>query len=485
MSDDSARRILGAIEHLKAGERAAAAELLQEELRLGPPAGERWQSVQRLAGQIGEIEIAIEAARRYSRTPPATLDRLLYYWGELAAYDRVEEARRELESLPLDVREQPNVLHFFGTLASQMGEFAEAEELYRRAIEETPDLPQTWFALAMLKTFTRGDPDMAAMQRLLPKMQHADPSLQARLLYGVAKAHHDCGDYDRAWELYAQGADLRRRQDPRSLEKAEIFAQRLIREFTAHAAKKLRPVRGEQKPSLFVNGLPRSGTTLIEQILVSHSQVAAGGEVNLLQAALIPTGDRSLDGALRYQAGFDGGDPWGTLAADYFRMLEMRFRTSGLVVDKTLGQSYFMGLLLHILPGARVIWLRRNPDDVALSCFRNFFTARLAWSWSLTDIADYMKIEDRLFEHWTGLFPERILVVPYESMVSDPKLWIPRILEHAGLDDEPAVHDYHKNARHVRTASVRQVREPISTARIGLAGSYRNHLAHFRERYYD
>lgn len=484
MSDDSAHRILAAIEHLKAGERAAAAELLQKALQDGPATGERWKSVQLLAAQIGEIDTALEAARRYSRTAPAVLGRLMHYWGELAANGRVEEARREVEALPPQVRDNSTVLHFLGTLASERGAFSEAEHCYRKALEKNPDLPQTWFALAMLKTMAPGDPDLAAMQRLLPQMQAADPALRARFLYGLAKAYHDCGEYDRAWELYSQGAELRRREEAWDRHAAELRADRLVRGFTAETAKRLEPVRGEQRTSLFVNGFPRTGTTLVEQILVSHSRVADGGEINLLRAALIPTGDRSLEGALRYQERFGAGDSWGALAASYFRMLEMRFRTPELVVDKTLGQSHLMGLLLHMLPAARVIWLRRDPEDVALSCFRNFFTSKIAWSWSLADIAEHMKIEDRLFAHWTEQFPDRILVVPYEALVNDPQAWIARILQHAGLEDEPRVHEFHKTPRDVRTASVSQVRQPISTGRIGLAKAYRGHLAPFRDRYY-
>jgi hypothetical protein len=348
-----------------------------------------------------------------------------------------------------------------------------------------PNLPQTWFALAMLKTFAPGDPDLAAMQRLLPQMQSAEPALRARFLYGLAKAFHDCGEYDQAWDFYSQGAKLRGGEEAWARKEAELRTDRLIREFTAETSKRLEPVRGEQKPALFVNGLPRSGTTLVEQILVSHSRVADGGEINLLRAALIPAGDRSLEGALRYQERFGPGDPWGALAASYFHMLEMRFRTPELVVDKTLGQSSFMGLLLHMLPAARVIWLRRDPEDVALSCFRNFFTSKIGWSWSLSDIAEHMKLEDRLFAHWTEQFPDRILVVPYEAMVNDPQAWISQILRHAGLEEEPGVHEFHKTAREVRTASVSQVRQPISTGRVGLAEAYHKQLTPFRDRYYS
>src|SRR5690606_9533359 len=180
----------------------------------------------------------------------------------------------------------------------------------------------------------------------------------------------DCGDHDRAFALYSEGAALRRADEKWDYQALDRFADALIRDFTPKTLEQLKPSQ-DRRPALCVNGLPRSGTTLVDQILVSHSAVADGGEVNLLRASLIPTGDSSMAGALRYQQRMAGSaDPWGALAASYFRMLEMRFRTRALVVDKTLGHSHFMGLLVHTLPGARVVWMRRDPEDTALSCFR-------------------------------------------------------------------------------------------------------------------
>jgi hypothetical protein len=142
-----------------------------------------------------------------------------------------------------------------------------------------------------------------------------------------------------------------------------------------------------------------------------------------------------------------------------------------------------MGLLLHTLPDAKVIWLRRNPEDAALSCFRSYFTSQLAWTWSLADIGRFFRIEDPLHAHWVENFPERILTVPYEELVRDPAEWIPRILDYAGLAMEPQVLDFHRTRRSVRTASVQQVRNPISTARIGAAEAYGWHMGPFREAY--
>src|SRR5690606_25770812 len=159
------------------------------------------------------IDIAIEAMRRYSRTPPPNLERLLQYWSELGQYGRIREARKELGQLSESVHRQPNVLHLLGTLAGQEGNFADAERFYREALAQTPMLPQTWFALAMIKTFVAGDPDLAAMEKLLPEMERAEPSIRARFLYGLGKAWHDCGEYDRAFAFYSAGARLRQHEE--------------------------------------------------------------------------------------------------------------------------------------------------------------------------------------------------------------------------------------------------------------------------------
>jgi len=477
-------RILLAIDALRRFDRGAAAALLADELRHGPATGERWRSAGKLALTIGEIDIAVECARRYSRTTPMTLPRLLHYWSELASSGRLDEALAEAMRLPPATRDDPNVLHFLGTTAGERGDFVAAEEHYRRALTRAPTLFQTWFALAMIKTFTPDDPDLAAMERLRSQAARAEPAIQARFLYGLAKAWSDCGEYDRSFALYDEGAALCRQEQPFNAAALSGFADRLIAQMTPESLARLTPSSERTSRALFVNGLPRSGTTLVEQILASHSMVSDGDELNLLRAALIPTGDYSFAGALAYQQrGAARPDPWGDLARDYHRMIAMRFGTKGRIVDKTLSQSHYMGLLLHALPGAKVVWMRRNPADTALSCYRSFFTAPIGWSWSLETIAQFFRIEDRLYRHWSALFPDRILTVHYEDLVRDPKRRIAGILAHFGLPDEPQVRDFHKTRRSVRTASVQQVRAPISTNRVGAAEAYGRHLDAFRRVY--
>jgi hypothetical protein len=335
----------------------------------------------------------------------------------------------------------------------------------------------------MVKTFAPGDPDIAAMERL-ERQRGGAPEMRASLHYALGKAAEDCGEVDRAFVWYARGAALQRQQRPFNVAGYRAAADRVIAEFTAANIARLRPSRLENQRSLFVTGLPRSGTTLTEQVLLGHSLVTDGAEVNLFRAALIPLLGGGIADALGYERRADSGDPWGDIGRDYGRLVDQRFRSPGLVVDKSLGQSLMIGPMLHALPNARVAWLRRAPEDVALSCFRTYFSSGLPWTWSLTNIADYMKAEDRLFEHWRNVFGERILVVPYEELVRDPAAWAERLQAHFGLPFEAGLEAASREGRAVGTASVGQVSRPISTARIGQAAAFAEHLKPFRDRYY-
>lgn len=476
-------RILNAIAALEKGDRRRAAALIRQELKEGPKSGERWGSVSKLAEKIGEIDLALEASYRHALTEPVTLNRVLAHCGALAQAGRSEDALAFLDRLPKAAQNHPAALHFRGTIASENGDFERAETLLRHSLAIAAGAPQAWFALTMIKTFAPGDPDFSRMAAIEPQIASVDPLTRARYYYGMGKALVDMGEVERGFDYYEKGAAIRRQDNPYDRDRQEAVTEGLINDFTPEGLAKLQPSHFNRQRALFVNGLPRSGTTLVESILVSHSKVDDGAEINLVQPAFIPTIDYSLRGALAYQGRTRESDPFGSLATDYHRMLAMRFRGQGLVVDKTLSQSTVMGLLMHAMPEARVLWLRRNPEDVALSAYRSFFTASVNWSWSMEDIAHQMKLEDRLYAHWSELFGERILTVPYEKLVAEPDEWIGKMLAHVGLEDERQVREFHKSKRKVRTASVKQVRAPISTGAVGKAAGFANQLAPFRNAY--
>lgn len=480
MIDSSKPFFLQALDALKLGDRRGAAVLLGRELREGNTAQKNLPSVAQLAAHIGEIDLCIEATRRWS---PGTIDSLLGYWAVLGNYGRSSEALADVERQPASVREHPSVLHVRGNILAQFGRVKEARQFFRRAIARNPQAMESWFALAMIKKFKPGDADLAAMERL-EQSTGGLPEARASLLYGIGKAREDCGDVDRAFEAYSKGAAICRSRMPFDVAGYCAAVERVLREFTPENLQRLRPSEFKGQRSLFVTGLPRSGTTLTEQILVGHSKVADGAELNLFDPAVIPLLGVNLDNAMRYQQSRQS-DPWGEIARDYASLVDMRFGSSSLVVDKSLGQSLLIALMLHSIPDARIAWLRRRADDVALSCFRTYFPAGLSWTCSLTDMADYMRAEDRLFSHWRSIFPERILVVPYEELVRTPAAWSERLQSHFGLPFERDLDAVDRTERAINTASVTQVTQPISTSRIGQAAAFERHLKPFRDRYYS
>ncbi len=480
MNDPSKPFFFQALDALRLGDRRAAAVLLKRQLREGNTAEKNLAPVSELATHIGEIDLAIEASRQWN---PGSLESLLGVWALMGTYGRANEALREIERLPASVQDHPSVLHVRGTIATQFGRFEEAQELYRRMLAKTPGSLQTWFALAMVKTFTPDDPDLTAMAELEKVAATAPPDAGSAFYYGFGKALEDGGDIDGAFAAYSRGAAMRRAQDPFDAQAYRVAAEQVITDFTPANLASLRPSGFEGRRSLFVTGLPRSGTTLTEQMLVSHSAVSDGAELNLFETALMPVLGNSYANAVRYSQSARA-DPWGEIACDYAHLVDVHFGSSDLVVDKSLAQALAIGLILHSMPDARIAWLRRSPEDVALSCFRTYFTTGLKWTCSLTDIADYMRAEDRLFDHWRSVFPDRILTVPYEDLVAAPAEWSEKLQRHFGLPIEAGLENRSRSGRSIRTASVGQVSEPISTSRIGGSAAFKSHLQPFRDRYY-
>jgi len=465
-----------ALNALKSGDRRAAAALLARQLAEGNTSLHNLRAVAQLAVQLGETGLAIDASRE--AVIPGDLDSLVAYWGMLGSHGRSEEALANIAAQPASVREQPAVLHILGNLATQTGRLEEAREYFRRALAKAPDLLESWFSLAMIKRFEAGDPDISAMERLV-----GSGGAQSPLHHALGKAAEDIGDVDRAFDHYSRAAEFSRR-DRRGPDASQFSAaaDKIIDAYTPAAIEGFQPSTGESR-SLFVTGMPRSGTTLVEQILLGHSAVGDGAEVNLFGKAVTPLRGIGMSQALAYEDG-RGGDCWTEIGRDYAHLIDVRFPRPGLVVDKSLGQSLSIGVMLHTLPDARIAWLERSPEDVALSCFRTFFSAGLPWTTSLSEIAIHMRAEARLLAHWKTVFPDRILTVPYEDLAASPESWALRLQQHFGLPPEAGIESKAPADRAIGTASVSQVREPISTARIGQAAKFERHLGPFRGAYY-
>lgn len=460
----------------RAGANAALIGLLDSRAKLGL----HWRSLSQLMQVSGELTLAHRAIDAFvseaGNTPQARYAKVVL----LTQSNRVREAHDLLATLPADIPDRAGHAYVLGNTAMTLGRVKEARAHLETSVKARPGWGPAWMTLSTtvnLACDPLGDrliADGAAAQR-------QGPADLARYHYALGKLHSDRGDADATFAAYAQGAKLLRQETPYSRNGNAANATAAMTGFDEAMLEKWAANRSHttSRP-IFVTGLPRSGTTLVEQILASHSEVVDGGELNIMPHIAVAAGGTSGDAIARHLA---GGGSLDALANLYLHLMAERFGSTGRAIDKTVDNSRFLGLIAAILPDAPLIWMRRDPLDSAWSCFRTFFVHGVGWSYSLTDIAHHFQLEDKLLAFWKQRLGDRLLVVPYGALVDDPALWTARLLRHCGLSEEAAVYKPHETERVVATASSLQVRRPINRDGLGVAEPYRRHLQPFLDAY--
>ena len=465
---------------LRRKSRADSARLISEIIRSKLPLGERWKSMAAIAKQNGEVEDAMSAMQNYCQAAGNT-PQVRYELAALAAQlGRLSDADSIMANLPTDTPNPNDYRYSLGTLATNLGRFDEARKHLRIAVAANPSSGQAWLALAM---FGHIEPsDLTSLFAATPHVANAEPMEQSAYAYAVGKAHDEAGQSEAAFAAFASGAEIMRN--------ARSYNAHLDKEDAVQSAKGWEPIlksrlldaatsSNERPRPIFVTGLPRSGTTLVEQILASHSAVGGGEELGLMTIVTQDIG-KTADNFLHYQS--KGGSA-AELAQLYLNLLAQRQPGNSHIVDKTLDTSRYMGLIATMFPTAPIIWLRRDPVDCAWSAYKTWFLRGLNWTWSQTDIAAHFAIEDALFAHWQSVLGAQMLVVNYADLVRDPQSQIERITKHCHLSLEQAQLSPHETRRVVKTASVAQVRQPIHTNAIGGSLTYRHHLEPFLAAY--
>ena len=316
-----------------------------------------------------------------------------------------------------------------------------------------------------------GDPHVAAMENLARNMSVLSAEDQTLLLFALAKAAADAGDHARSFRRLVEGNALRRRtiayDEAASLGELERIASTFTGELMARCG-------GLGDPSavpVFIVGMPRSGTTLVEQILASHPGVFAAGEIDAfgqcvaaqgLAGDAFPEGVERLPGQAFRQIGARYMDGVGAIAPGAQR-----------IVNKRTDNFRFAGLIHLALPHARIIHTQREPIDTCLSCFSKLFGEELPYTFELGELGRYHLGYERLMAHWRTLLPTEVMLeARYEELVADPEGQSRRILAHCGLDWDARCLDFHRTERRVRTASAAQVRRPIYGGSVGRWRAY-------------
>ena len=385
----------------------------------------------------------------------------------------IETFRRAIEINP----SSNAALVGLGNTLKTVGRQAEAIDVYRRATVLRPELSEAWWSLSNLKTFRFEDAEVAAMERQLQTPALVDET-RAQFSFALGKALEDRGDHARAFEHYERGNRTRRKLESYDPVQTEVINERIRGVFDSGFLAR-NAGHGDPDPApIFIVGLPRSGSTLIEQILASHSQVDATHELPDV-GRLIQRINRENGGKTAYPEAvreFDG-KAWSRLGRDYIEATRKYRGDASRFIDKNPNNFANIGLVHLALPKARFINARRHPLDTGLSCFKQLFARGQPFTYDLVEIGEYYLEYDRMMSHWHAMLPGRVLDVRYEDVVANLEREARRMLEFCGLSWEDACLRFHETERAIRTASSEQVRRPIYDSSIGIWRHYERELA--------
>ena len=356
-------------------------------------------------------------------------------------------------------------------LLRNLGQYDAALDTARAAIEAAPKAGALYYTYASIKKMQAGDPMIAKMQALLRKL---DPKDRGRVSLGhaLAKAMEDTGQQDQVWRYLDMANGATAKAFPYDIapdQKAFEQNQTRFSQLPTPAA-----LSAPQSPTpIFVTGMPRSGTTLVEQIIASHSDCAGGGELALLGPELAQAFEQGgTEEALR-QAG------------DRYRAkLAQRFPGAGHVTDKSISSYAMIGFIRHALPDAKIIVVRRDPGDNALSVYKNLFAGGThRYAADLRHIASFFRLFEAQLAYWAKALPGSFSQIKYEELIANPEPQSRQLVVDAGLGWEDACLSFYNSARRVDTLSTTQVRQPIYSSSVGAWKRFGAEMTPFWEAY--
>ncbi|MGD9811064.1 MAG: sulfotransferase [Sphingobium sp.] len=471
----------------------AAEPLLRARLRANPFDVAAIRMLAEVAGRLGRNADAEKLLRRAVELAPGFVAARANLATALHRQHKTEEALGELDRLNADDPDNPAHANLRAAVLGRIGEFGEAIALYEEVLAKAPERPaiwmsyghalktvgrqeesvaayrraaglrpsfgDAWWSIANLKAVKLGDADIATMERALD-----DPTASTEdrfhLHFALGKALDDGGRPVEAFDHYAQANALRRSELPYDADDTRRTVDAMIALFTPEFVERMSGAGSDAPDPIFIVGLPRSGSTLVEQILASHSQVEG-----TMELPDIP--------ALVSEVGRDGGYPAALARLEPERMQELgdafiqrtrvqRREGKPFFIDKLPNNWLQSGFIHLILPNAKIVDARRHPLDCGYSNFRQHYARGQAFSYDLSDIGRYYGDYARLMAHFDRVLPGRVHRIVHEHLLDDPEGEVRRLFDALGLPFEEACLKFHENRRAVRTASSEQVRRPIN-----------------------
>ena len=457
---------------LKQRQLGDAIVFLRKAVELDPDAASAWLDLAEALGQKDELEEAIEAGRRACELQPHSTLPHLSVASLCSRAGRYEEAvaayRAGLRSHPDDRRLTLGLGHTLRTV----GAGDEAVRLYRGLIDRYPDFGEAYWSFANLKNVRFERSEVLAMEERLEKADGADVFFS----FALGKAYEDECEYAKAFECFRRGNAAHRAAVSYDAVATQESTDRLIDVFDRALLDRGTRDRETSPVPIFIVGLPRSGSTLVEQILASHSEVQGTRELPVLERMILELDERGSGATFPESISRMSPDEHAALGAQYL-MSTRRYRGDApYFTDKALTNFRYAGLLELILPGAIVIDVRRHPLDSCLGSYKQLFTQGHPYTFDIFELGEYFLQYRRLMDHWHRVLPGRVLDVRYEHLVAEPEREIRRLLEHCGLEWEVSCLDFHETSRAIESASSEQVRRPIYDTSVDAWRHYESQL---------
>ncbi len=384
------------------------------------------------------------------------------------------EAQASCEAALALAPARADVLALFGELRADQGDFAVAQDSFRRAIAADPNCVQAYASIAAHQRMSLDDAEwLQGVRSLLSRPLSANE--QIHLHYALGKYHDDVGEYPQAFAAFRNANELSKRLGGRyDAQGLTALVDRITQLGSEAFVRQPRPQALRTAAPIFIIGMPRSGTSLMEQILASHPAVFGAGELRFWDRRLAGLPAQSDLSQLEHELAI--------AASDYLELLRAQAPQAERVTDKMPANFLYAGLIHAALPGARFIHMQRHPLDTCLSVyFQNFFSVS-PYARDLDDLAHYFGEYRRSMQHWRRVLPAGVLLeVPYEGLVEDLEGWTRRALDFLGLPWDARCLAFHETARTVLTASKWQVRQQVNRRSVGRWHNYEQYLGPLRQ----
>ena len=507
--DPERRELVMAAQHQQDGEFGKAEAICRNILRRDPRNVNATRMLGTLARDLGKPRLAARMLRNAVNLAPDFFGARMDLARALIEIDELDDCEGVLQEAIRQKPELPHPYSLLGNLYTKQGRFEEAVEVYKVALDKQPnhgpslaamghalktigrqeesidtyrdcitrhpEFGEAYWALANLKTFRFSEDEVATMEKYVDDEKLPDET-RVNFNYSLGKSYEDQGDYDQAFARYDKGNQLRRPHENYDPVQTEMVHDQIIDTITPEFLEANREHGCPAPDPIFIVGLPRSGSTLIEQILASHSHVDGTLELPDLPRIIKAINEQRPQGEGYPQALRHYGPELAKLGEQYLEWTERHRKGAPRFTDKMPNNFASIGLIAAILPNAKVVNARRHPLDSCMGCYKQLFYKGQSFTYDLVELGEYYLEYQRMMDYWHKLVPHMVLDVQYEEMVSDQENQTRRLVEHCDLPWEDGVLRFYETDRAVITASSEQVRQPIYSKSVNSWRRFEKHL---------